>query len=135
MTDVVVVDRTNTVTVEPETEEITVQSPDPDIPVYVISGGTVGPPGPVGPQGTQGIQGEQGEQGEPGIPGGAPQSYQHTQGVPSALWTINHNLGFRPNVFIEDTLGRDVVGDISHIDANSLTLTFSAAFSGVAYLS
>lgn len=82
-----------------------------------------------------GIIGPQGPQGEQGIPGGATASYVHTQAVPASVWTIPHNLGFRPNVIVVDTLGRIVEGDVAWPDVNTIVLTFSAAFGGQAFVS
>lgn len=91
--------------------------------------------GIAGPQGIQGPTGAQGPQGPQGPAGGESGSYTHTQATPSAVWTIVHNLGYRPSVHIEDTTGRDVEGEIAHTNANELVLTFSAAFAGSAFLS
>lgn len=62
-------------------------------------------------------------------------SYTHNQGTPATTWVITHNLGFRPNVTVEDSAGTTVEGEIVHDSTIQLTLTFSASFSGVAYLS
>jgi hypothetical protein len=84
----------------------------------------------------KGFKGDKGDPGDPGVPGPSGQSYEHDQSVPSAVWTIPHGLGFFPGgILVLDTLGRSVVGQPSYPDANTLVLTFSAAFSGTAYLS
>jgi hypothetical protein len=62
-------------------------------------------------------------------------AYHHTQGVSSATWVITHNLGWYPNVTIVDSSGSVVEGDILYVTNTSLTITFSGAFSGNAYLS
>jgi hypothetical protein len=62
-------------------------------------------------------------------------SYEHIQGVQSDEWSIEHNLGFYPSVTIFLSSGDTVEGLISHTNTNSLTVTFSAAISGTAYLS
>ena len=62
-------------------------------------------------------------------------SYTHTQGVASSTWTINHNLGFYPNLTVQDSAGTIYEGEITYTDSGSLTVTFSSAFSGKAYLS
>lgn len=61
-------------------------------------------------------------------------SYTHTQSVPSATWTITHSLGRRPSVMIVDSSERIVYGDVSYDSDNQITVTFSAAFGGKAYL-
>lgn len=66
---------------------------------------------------------------------GGPVAYVHSQGPPSASWAVSHNLGWFPNVTVVDSGGSEVEGNVGYIDQNSLTLTFSAAFSGIAYLS
>lgn len=62
-------------------------------------------------------------------------SYVHDQMTPSATWVIVHNLGFYPNVRIEDSAGSDVEGDVTQDSVNQMTVTFASAFSGKAYLS
>lgn len=62
-------------------------------------------------------------------------AYTHNQNAVSNSWVINHNLGFRPNVTVQDSAGTTYEGEIHHTSANSLTVSFSAAFSGKAYLS
>lgn len=70
-----------------------------------------------------------------GSPVTVPLSYVHNQGVASATWVITHNLGFYPNVIVEDSGGTTVEGEVVYNSANQLTLTFSAPFGGIAYLS
>jgi hypothetical protein len=62
-------------------------------------------------------------------------AYHHTQGTSSATWVIAHNLGFKPNVTVQDSGGSIVEGEIAYTSVNSLTVTFTGAFSGNAYLS
>lgn len=62
-------------------------------------------------------------------------AYEHTQGVVSSSWVINHNLGFKPNVTVVDSAGTIYEGEIAYTNLNSLTVSFSQAFSGKAYLS
>lgn len=85
--------------------------------------------------GVPGADGAQGVPGPPGAPGSAPQAYVHNQIAPASTWVIVHNLGFRPNVNVYDSGGTNVEGEIAQDSTNQMTLTFSAAFAGVAYLS
>ena len=62
-------------------------------------------------------------------------AYEHTQGVVSSSWVITHNLGFKPNVTVVDSAGTIYEGEITYTNSNSLTVSFSQAFSGTAYLS
>ena len=60
--------------------------------------------------------------------------YVFTQGTPSDIWEIPHNLNKYPSVDVVDSAGTHVVGDIEYIDVNNLTVTFSGGFAGKAYL-
>ena len=62
-------------------------------------------------------------------------AYHHTQGTSSATWVITHNLGWKPNVTVVDSAGTIYEGEITYTNSNSLTVSFSQAFSGTAYLS
>lgn len=65
-------------------------------------------------------------------------SYTHTQSIPSAVWTINHGLGYRAGgVTVIDSSGRTIISNISYdsLDVNLIILTFGGALSGVAYIS
>ena len=120
--------------------------------------GPEGPPGPAGPPGTSG--GGTGtdevwigpsdpiaahptielwvDTDDPGGGGGGtsgPLSYVHTQGTASDTWMIEHNLGWFPNATVIDSAGTTVEGDIVHLDGNTMTVVFSGAFTGTAYLS
>jgi hypothetical protein len=62
-------------------------------------------------------------------------AYHHTQSVASATWVINHYLGWYPNLTVQDSSGSVVEGEIAYTNSNTLTVTFTGAFSGDAYLS
>jgi hypothetical protein len=66
--------------------------------------------------------------------GGGDAYYVHNQMLPESSWTINHNLGKKPSVSVVDTTDAVVYGDINYINDNQLTISFSGAFSGKAYL-
>jgi hypothetical protein len=70
----------------------------------------------------------------PGGGGGTVGFFHFVQGAPSAFWTVVHSLGFRPDVQVFDSSGDQVEGDVDHVSVDELTITFSAAFSGVAEL-
>lgn len=61
--------------------------------------------------------------------------YTHTQATASAQWNVTHNLGRYPAVSVVDSAGSKVVGDVRYTSLNSVTITFSAPFSGYAYFS
>ena len=54
--------------------------------------------------------------------------------VPSDTWTITHDLNCYPSVTVVDSSGDVVEGSIQYISSDELVVTFSAPFSGVAYL-
>lgn len=62
-------------------------------------------------------------------------SYIHNQIVSSTTWTINHNLGFFPAVSVVDSGGNYVIGDVTYVSQNVVTVSFSSSFGGKAYLS
>jgi len=64
--------------------------------------------------------------------GGA--QYVHHQDEPSSTWNINHNLGGFPAVAVVDSANRMGFGQVEYLDTNTLTVAFSAGFSGRAYL-
>jgi len=92
-------------------------------------------PGVPGQRGPQGDQGDQGPKGDTGPQGPSGQSFTYTPTDARATWTITHNLGFNPNVTVSDSVGTEYFGQISYTNSNSLTLTFSQAVYGTAYLS
>ena len=61
-------------------------------------------------------------------------THKHTQTSSSDVWTINHNLNKYPSVTVQDSAGSIVIGEITYNNKNTITLTFSGAFSGEAHL-
>lgn len=61
-------------------------------------------------------------------------NYVHEQATSSTTWVINHNLGKYPSITVIDSGGSEVKGEVEYVDTNNVTLTFSAAFSGKAFL-
>jgi len=114
---------TEVIVIPPTTPSVVVVPPIPS-PTSTssvnVSGTTVGPQGPKGDTGAQGVSGG---------------NYVHTQNVSSNTWVISHNLGYNPSVTALDSAGTQVEGDVVWTSLNQLTVTFSAAFGGVAYLS
>lgn len=81
--------------------------------------GSTGPTGPAGPQGPAG----------PASP-----RYVHVQDAPATIWVITHGLGLEPAVVVVDSGGTQVHGETSYPSANQVTITFSNAFGGKAFL-
>jgi hypothetical protein len=61
-------------------------------------------------------------------------NFTYTQASAALVWSITHNLGKNPSVSVADSAGTWVVGQVDYINNNELTITFNAAFQGVAYL-
>ena len=118
--------------VELVVEESVIKFTQTSIPdVVILAAGGIGNPGPEGPEGPPGPIGAQGQ---PGPPGPGAVSFVFTQGAPSAVWVIVHNLNKQPSVTVVDT-GESVVIPTVHYDsANQITATFGSATSGKAYL-
>jgi hypothetical protein len=57
-----------------------------------------------------------------------------TQSAASTIWTITHNLGKYPSVTTVNNNGELIEGLITFISANQLTIQFSPAVAGKAYL-
>jgi hypothetical protein len=121
-----------------QTPTITVTD-DNDVEVIEIASigqkgdpGPQGDLGPTGPPGPQGIPGPQGEMGPAGTESGA---YRHVQLTAATIWTITHNLPYRPNVSVVDSSGSEIwPGVTQYISSTTVQLTFSAAVGGEAYL-
>lgn len=62
------------------------------------------------------------------------ETYVHIEPIPTATWVITHNLNKFPSVTVVDSSNREVIGEITYTDFNSLSITFSGGFSGKAYL-
>lgn len=106
-----------------------------NITVIVASPAQVGvtfaaPQGATGPPGAQGQAGPIGPQGVAGII----ETWVHAQEAPTAVWVIAHDLNRFPSVEIVDSSGSIVEGDLQYFNANTVQVSFSAPFSGVAYL-
>ena len=125
MTDTIII--TPSPVVEVTVTPVTPTSSSPStVSVYT---GTPGPTGPVGATGSTGATGPTG----PAGPSGS--SYVHTQNAVSSTWSITHNLGMYPNVTTTDVTGFVIEGDTTYPTTNTITVTFSVASTGFAYLS
>lgn len=75
-----------------------------------------------------------GPQGAPGTFNPADIFYVHNQNTPSAVWTINHDLNGNPTAVVHDSAGTQCEGTFSYPTLNTMVITFTGAFSGVAYV-
>jgi len=49
------------------------------------------------------------------------------QSAPAAIWTINHNLGYRPQVTLLDTGNSEFNADVVHPSVNQTVVTMASA--------
>lgn len=69
-------------------------------------------------------------------PGGEGGSFVFVQNTPIDVWVIEHPLGFYPaGVQVRDSLGQEIVGEVTYPAINVVRIDFGAPTSGVAYLS
>lgn len=61
-------------------------------------------------------------------------SHLHQQASAADTWNITHNLNRIPSVQVLDSSGHTAIGQITHHNPQSLTITFSAALGGTAIL-
>lgn len=62
-------------------------------------------------------------------------SYVYEQQSNQTVWNVTHNLGYKPATSIIDYGSNNLEADITFIDVNRLTITFTSPTSGYAYLS
>lgn len=74
-------------------------------------------PGPQGPAGTGGAE-----------------FYVHTQAAPSSIWTMTHNLGFKPSVELLNAGSQEIEGDVVHLSQNVCIAYFTIPIAGFARL-
>jgi hypothetical protein len=60
--------------------------------------------------------------------------FVYTQNAPANQWTINHNLGFFPNITVLDNQNRLLEVHIEYLNTNTARIVMNSACSGVAYL-
>lgn len=60
--------------------------------------------------------------------------YVYAQATAASTWVVTHALGGRPSVTVVDTSGTVVIGEVSYNSNTTVTISFTAPFSGYAYL-
>lgn len=81
------------------------------------------------------IKGDKGDRGLPGPPGDGSAFYKHIQTIPSAIWTIVHNLNFEPQTQIFSLGGVRIEAFVQNLSLTTTQIIFSSPFSGYAILS
>lgn len=102
--------------------------------IFISTSGLQGPLGPTGPVGPTGPTGAAGPTGAVGP--SQTQSFRFEQQTVESIWTISHDLGFRPGgIIVIDSGGNIVEGEIVSNEDSVTVLSFAFAFSGTADLS
>ncbi len=65
---------------------------------------------------------------------GGDKHYVHNQTSASNSWDVTHNLGKFSSVTVVDSSYNRIEGEVIYNDINSLTINFTASFSGKAYI-
>jgi anthranilate/para-aminobenzoate synthase component II len=86
------------------------------VTVPVTSTVTAITPGPQGPKGDAGA------------------AYDFIQSSASSVWTINHNLGFKPGVDVYDSGSQQIQAEVSHPSVNQTVILLTAPIAGFARL-
>lgn len=106
-----------TLVIQPPSQVSVVVQPITPVAVAISVG-----QGPAGPRGIQ------------GVPGTADLNYTHDQMTASDVWIVPHNLGKHPSATVIDSSGSVCEGHVEYLNSSQLTITFSSAFAGKAYL-
>tara|TARA_B100000614_G_scaffold262903_1_gene299873 strand:- start:42383 stop:43336 length:954 start_codon:yes stop_codon:yes gene_type:complete len=61
-------------------------------------------------------------------------SFQYDQGVGASTWTIDHNLNRYPTITVLSSSGFQIEPEVEYVNLNRVTLRFSPAASGTAYM-
>lgn len=106
--------------VAPVVSHVTVKTTQTILKVSGVSSGPRGQAGQVGAQGPVGPQG----------PTGSGDLSYEMDFIAQSLITVNHNLGKYPSTTVIDSAGDLCEGFVDHLSKNTLTILFSASFSG-----
>jgi len=102
---------TDNITVTNTVQNVTVTNTQPNVTVAAV-----GPQGPQGPSGSSAV------------------FYTFNQATPSATWTVTHNLSGYPTAVVLDSAGTQCEGTFSYPTNQQMVISFTAAFSGTAYI-
>ncbi|QXN72646.1 hypothetical protein RCZAHN_37 [Rhodobacter phage RcZahn] len=72
--------------------------------------------------------------GDKGDAGAAISTFTFQQSIPAMIWTIDHNLGFWPDVTVFDTAGNEVEAQVTNPTMQRTTINFSSPVAGTARL-
>jgi hypothetical protein len=61
-------------------------------------------------------------------------TFTFIQNIPSALWSINHNMNTYPSITLVDSAGHAFDADYYYVDKNNIEITIISPVAGKAYL-
>jgi hypothetical protein len=73
-------------------------------------------------------------QGNQGLPGATGAGVNFVQSTAASVWTINHNLGYRPSVEVFSAAGEEVEPEITHPTVNQTVINCTPPLAGSARL-
>lgn len=114
---------TETVVLDLADQSVSISTSEPETITFEVT--DTGPMGPQGPKGDPGPPGPAGE--------GA--SFVWSQSAADVLWTITHDVPYRPNVTVVDSAGTVLIADVTYLDDVTVLVTHGYPTAGYAYLS
>ena len=60
--------------------------------------------------------------------------FNFTQSAPADVWTISHNLGYKPSVSVMNAGGVEIEAEVAHLSNNTAQVTFNEPVAGLARL-
>ena len=82
----------------------------------------------------RGLQGPMGPAGLDGV-AGSNNRYEHSQPSAASAWTVNHNLGYRPQVQALSVGGMALLAEVLHTSGNQALVYFDVPTAGLALCS
>lgn len=107
---------------------------DEGTPIDIDIVATVGPGAPLGGNAGEVLRKKSGDDYDTEWAVPVTTRYVHTQSAAATNWSITHPLGGRPSVTIVDSAGTQVIGQVNYHSDVLVTVSFTAPFSGFAYL-
>jgi hypothetical protein len=62
--------------------------------------------------------------------GGGAVAYEHFQAAPASVWTINHNLGYFPDIHVYNVGSSEVLAEIVHVSVNQALVYLTVPMAG-----
>jgi hypothetical protein len=63
--------------------------------------------------------------------GGSTARYEHQQLIAATVWTVNHQLGYRPVIEVLGPGGIEIDADVIHVDVNLAQVVLQSPLTGI----